>query len=198
MLASHCVIDGFLGADAAGELLDFALENREGFEPSLVYSEAASFGVRKESRNSFRYGGDWKPRKKAFRAVVEDRIEEVVSGAGCAGFRPDLMEIELVATRDGGHFIRHIDTRTKMPDDPTDRIVSAVYYFHREPAGFEGGELIMHALVGDETLTVEPKHDRLVVFSSIAPHEVNRTTVPGDAFEDARFSVNCWLHRKRA
>ena len=154
--------------------------------------------MRTESRNSFRFGGDWKPLKKAFRAVVEDRIEEIVSGAGCTGFRPDLMEIELVATRDGGHFIRHIDTRTKMPDDTTDRIVSAVYYFHREPAAFEGGELIMHALVGDETLKVEPKHDRLVVFSSIAPHEVNRTTIPNDGFEDARFSINCWLHRKRA
>ncbi|QUL38281.1 2OG-Fe(II) oxygenase [Erythrobacter sp. JK5] len=197
MLASHCIIDGFLGAAAAQDLLDFALANEAGFSPSLVYNNESGSGVRSESRHSFRFEGDWKAQRKGFRAAIESRIEEIVSGAGSAGFRPDQMEIELVATRDGGHFIRHIDTRTKVLDTPTDRIVSAVYYFHREPQAFSGGELILHALVGEERLAIEPRHDRLVVFTSIAPHEVNRTAVPGDAFADGRFSINCWLHRNR-
>ncbi|WP_298467713.1 2OG-Fe(II) oxygenase [uncultured Erythrobacter sp.] len=197
MLASHCVIDGFLGVEASAELLDFALSNEAGFEPTAVYNSDHGWGVRSKSRKSVRFTGDWKPRRKAFRKVIEDRLEEVVDGAGCAGFRPDKMEFELVATGDGGHFIRHIDTLTNRKESETDRIVSAVYYFHREPPRFKGGELIMHALAGDETLLIEPKHDRLVIFSSIAPHEVNLTTVPSDAFEDSRFSVNCWLHRDR-
>ncbi len=197
MLASHCIIDGFLGETAANELLEFALANEAGFEPSQVYNNEIGSGVRPETRHSYRFGGDWKPQRKAFRRAIEERIEEIVSGAGSAGFRPDLMEIELVATRDGGLFTRHIDTRTRVQDRETDRIVSAVYYFHREPAGFTGGDLIMHALVGDETKPIEPKHDRLAVFTSIAPHEVAPTSVPGDAFEDGRFSINCWLHRER-
>ena len=163
MLASHCVIDGFLGAEASAELLDFALSSEAGFQPTLVYNTDNGSGIRPESRSSFRFAGDWKTRKKAFRAVIEDRIEEIVSGAGCAGFRPDMMEIELVATRDGGHFIRHIDTRTKISDDPTDRIVSAVYYFHREPAAFEGGELISLLLGQCDTIG----------FRSTGAHEVS-------------------------
>ncbi|MDJ0642752.1 MAG: 2OG-Fe(II) oxygenase [Erythrobacter sp.] len=194
MLPSHTIFDDFLGPKLSGELLAFALANEAGFEPSIVYNRESA-GVRRESRNSLRFGGDWKPLKRAFRAEIEARIEEVVRGAGAGEFRPDQMEIELVANRDGGHFIRHIDTQTKVADRTTDRIVSAVYYLNREPKAYSGGELIMHALIGEERLLIEPKHDRLVVFTSMAPHEVNRTAVPGDAFADARFSINCWLHR---
>lgn len=197
MLASNSIIDGFLGDDLAGEMLEFALAHETDFEPTLVYNNEAGIGARGNSRSSFRFAGNWKTQRKAFRAVVEQRIEEVVTGAGSAGFRPDKMEIELVATRDGGHFIKHIDTLTHIGDAPTDRIVSAVYYFHREPKVFSGGQLIMHPLIGDETKEIEPLHDRLVVFTSIAPHEVNATEVPGNAFADARFSINCWLHRNR-
>ena len=197
MLASHTIIDGFLGEELSQDLLDFVLSHEDGFVPTSVYNASKGMGVRGESRTSFRFDGDWKTKRKAFRAVVEERIEEVVSGAGSAGFRPDQMEIELVATRDGGHFIRHIDTLTQVPDAPTDRIVSAVYYFHREPKAFTGGDLIMHGIGGDEAKPIKPKHDRLVVFTSIAPHEVAATQVTGDAFGDARFSINCWLHRSR-
>lgn len=197
MLASHTIIDGFLGEELSGELLDFVLAHEGGFVPTAVYNTSEGSGIRGESRTSFRFDGDWKAKRKAFRAVVEARIEEVVSGAGSAGFRPDQMEIELVATRDGGHFIRHIDTLTQVPETTTDRIVSAVYYFHREPRVFSGGELILHGIGGDEMKPIEPRHDRLVVFTSIAPHEVAGTQVPGDAFSDARFSINCWLHRSR-
>lgn len=197
MLASHCVIDGFLGAEGSAELLDFALANEANFEPTAVYSSEHGWGVRPKSRTSAHFAGDWKPQRKAFRKVIEERLEEIVEGAGCSGFRPDKMEFEMVATGDGGHFVRHIDTLAKQKLFETDRIVSSVYYFHREPARFKGGELIMHAMAGDQTLAIEPKHDRLVVFSSIAPHEVNLTSVPSGAFEDSRFSINCWLVRKR-
>lgn len=197
MLPSHTLFDGFLGPELSSKLLDFALANEAGFEPSVVYNRETA-GVRPQSRNSLRFDGDWKPLKKAFRSAVEARIDEVVRGAGAGDFRPDQMEIELVANRDGGHFIRHIDTQTRVSDRSTDRIVSAVYYLHREPKAFSGGQLILHALIGNEELAIEPRHDRLVVFTSMAPHEVGRTVVPTDAFADARFSINCWLHRNVA
>jgi len=197
MLARHSIIDGFLGEELSQQLLKFVLANEDGFVPTLVYNNQKGSGIREESRSSFHFDGDWKAHRKAFRAVINARIEEIVSGAGSAGFRPDAMELELVATRDGGHFTRHIDTLTQVPDASTDRIVSAVYYFHREPTGFTGGELLMHALIGEKVKAIEPRHDRLAVFTSIAPHEVARTQVPGNAFADARFSINCWLHRER-
>jgi hypothetical protein len=198
MLASHCIIDGFLGAATARALLDFALADEAGFQRSSVYTHEEGSGVRRERRDSFRFAGDWTGPRSAFTRVIHDRIEEISCGAGNSGFRPDALETELVATRNNGHFERHIDTRTRMKTCETDRIVSAVYYFHREPPGFSGGELILHPLIGAERKVIAPRHDRLVAFTAMAPHEVARTRVPGDAFADARFSINCWLHRKRA
>ena len=196
MLPRYCVIDGFLGAEAAAGLLDFAIAAQDGFGPSTVYKQDSDSILLPEARDSLRFRGDWSDHKQAFSAQVEARVEELVSGAGSPGFRPDALEIELVANREGGHFERHIDTRTSIADRQSDRIVSAVYYFHRTPKAFSGGELAIHALVGDEQVLIEPRHDRLVVFTSIAPHTVLRTQVPGDGFADARFSINCWLLRR--
>lgn len=197
MLASHSIIDGFLGEDHAQRLLDMALAHESDFEPTRVYDVEKQAGAQGESRTSFHLNRPWTTEQEAFRAVVRERMEEIVAAGGSPGFAPDQMEFEMVATRDGGHFGCHIDTVTQAPGRTADRIVSAVYYFHRRPAGFTGGNLVLHALVGDETRMIEPRHDRLAVFSSIAPHEVTRTAVPGDAFEDARFSINCWLLRAR-
>ena len=76
-------------------------------------------------------------------------------------------------------------------------MVSAVYYFHRQPRGFSGGQLAIYPIDAGDAATIEPMHDRLVVFPSFAPHEVLPVTVPGNAFADARFSINCWLRRER-
>ena len=44
-------------------------------------------------------------------------------------------------------------------------------------------------LLGD----IVPEFDSLVAFPSFARHEVERTSCPGNAFADSRFSVNLWL-----
>jgi len=197
MLLAHALFDGFLGPDLSGELLDFAIAHEADFMPNTVYASGEA-AERPESRISLYFAGEWHQLQRAFAARVDERLEDFVAGAGCSGFRPDSKEIELVANRDGGHFARHIDTLARALEAPSDRVVSAVYYFHREPAGFTGGELVLHALTGEEQKAFEPRHDRLIVFSAIAPHEVRPTCVPGDAFCNARFSINCWLHRARA
>jgi Rps23 Pro-64 3,4-dihydroxylase Tpa1-like proline 4-hydroxylase len=44
---------------------------------------------------------------------------------------------------------------------------------------------------------IEPRHDRLVAFPSIAPHEIEPVDLPCNGFVDARFALVGWLHRKR-
>jgi len=80
------------------------------------------------------------------------------------------------------------------------RVLSCVYYFHREPKAFEGGALRIHAFGSEEDaefVDIEPRQNSLLVFPAWAPHEVRTVSCPSDAFADARFSVNCWLHRAR-
>mgnify|MGYP001797748135 FL=1 len=197
MLSSHHIIDGFLGARAARELLAFAVNNHAEFEPARIYDETRA--KRDDAlRTSLRFRGSWKTQEERFRAKALETLEEITRGAGHAGFCPDKLELELAAHGDGGRFRRHIDTVTAKQPQKWDRVVSTVYYFSAQPARFSGGNLVLHALIGEDRVTIEPRHDRLVIFSSIAPHEVTPTRVPSGAFADFRFSINCWFVRARS
>jgi Rps23 Pro-64 3,4-dihydroxylase Tpa1-like proline 4-hydroxylase len=109
---------------------------------------------------------------------------------------PSSYEIELVAHGDGAFFSRHIDTYTTRKSQ---RVISGVYYFHRQPKAFSGGELRLYGLTkGDQTgpfVDVIPENDTLVTFPSWYPHEVLPVRCPSGRLEDSRFAVNCWIMR---
>jgi len=108
--------------------------------------------------------------------------------------------LELVAQGDGGFFAKHGDTYRSDPRARGDRMISAVFYFHRAPKAFSGGQLRLHGLsasTGEVARDIEPLQGRLVVFPSWWPHEVLRVSCESGAFEDSRFSLNCWIHRAR-
>lgn len=97
---------------------------------------------------------------------------------------------EAVVSRYGSSefYKRHQDTRR---DHITYRIVTLVYYVNKVPEQFTGGSLILWD--GDQSLKVEPKHNRAVVFPSFTFHEVENVHLKGDDWEDGRFSVNYWI-----
>jgi Rps23 Pro-64 3,4-dihydroxylase Tpa1-like proline 4-hydroxylase len=77
-------------------------------------------------------------------------------------------------------------------------VLSGVYYFHRRPKAFAGGELRLHAIGDpDRFVDIEPVHNALLVFPAWAPHEVRPISCPSGAFVDARFAVNCWFYARR-
>jgi SM-20-related protein len=107
-------------------------------------------------------------------------------------------ELEMVAHGHGAFFARHIDTFTGSTRAKwnTDRLISLVFYFGLGPRRFTGGELVLHPFVpGAAPVAIEPEPNRLVAFPSFAPHEVRPVELAEDSFENARFAVNCWLHR---
>ncbi len=116
-------------------------------------------------------------------------------------FETSEVELELAAHNDGAHFTLHSDTYASDEVARGDRMLSAVYYFHRQPKGFDGGALRLHRLgasPGDAGLDIAPDDNSLVVFPSWGPHEVMPVGCASRAFEDSRFAVNCWLYRARS
>nr|WP_137677933.1 2OG-Fe(II) oxygenase [Parerythrobacter lutipelagi] len=196
MLPRHATFDDLLSASDASALLDNVLGQECAFSASQVTS-AEGHTVDLGHRNAASLDIDWNAEGSAFRAAVRNTLPAIFEATGIRPFSPVTLELECVAHRDGGKFGTHIDTLTDTQRQDSDRIVSAVYYFYREPKPFSGGELALHAIGEDESIHVEPRHNRLVAFPSFAPHEVMPVTVPGNAFPDARFSINCWLRRKR-
>ena len=117
------------------------------------------------------------------------RVSPIVVGA---------VEAQVTASVDGSFFGVHTDAGPDVPK----RHLTYVYYFNRAPKGFTGGELrVYDDVVRNGKLarahsfqTIEPAHNRLVLFWAKTMHEVAPVRVPSRAFADARFTVNGWIN----
>jgi SM-20-related protein len=194
----HCVIDGFLPDADQQALLDFAFNHEGNFRPSKIRRSGEGQLVPEERRSSL-CRAPLEAIKARFVDAVGAEKERLFKETGTRPFEIFRFEVELAAHRDGSFFAPHQDTFTGPEQQGTvsDRIVSLVYYFHALPKHFNGGELAIFPVSEGEAEPVEPCNNRLVAFPSIAFHEVRIVHVPGDAFQDCRFAINCWLHRKR-
>jgi SM-20-related protein len=192
----------FLSQAEHRALLDWSLANRERFEPARLTGHVLDPKRRVAERLK-----DLGPH----RAVLERRLDEhrsdIFRRTGTKPFEVEFVELEVAAHGDGAFFAHHSDMpvgkgRQPLGGDKSgsqDRLVSAVYYFHREPKRFSGGTLRLYRL-GDydasgDFVEFEPLDNSLVVFPSWVRHEVRRVSCPDCAFEDYRFAVNAWLCR---
>lgn len=195
--ARHLVLDDFLSGDAADRMLAQMVAAEPRFAPSEI-GGGATARVSSDYRSSMRLPGRGGVELTPLVDAIGARLDAFCSDAGVRSFPVVHRELGIVVHRDGDFYKRHIDTRTGALDEPSVRVVSCVYYLHRNPRGFSGGELAIYPLIGDaEPVLIEPRHNRLVVFPSFIPHEVLPTRSAG-GFADSRFSVNCWLHKARA
>ncbi len=197
MLRSHhLVLDDFLPQETADAMLAQMIAAEPEFVPSEIGSgdkRRVNMGYRSSQRLPGQAGVDLVP----FNEAIGVRLDAIFTGVGVRPFRVAQRELSVVAHRDGDFYKPHIDTRTGASDDGSVRVVSCVYYLHRVPRAFSGGELAMHPIAGGaEPMLIEPLHNRLVIFPSFIPHEVLETRAAED-FADSRFSVNCWLRRAR-
>jgi SM-20-related protein len=139
--------------------------------------------------------GPWGPlmadRMRAFLPRILDGL----------GYRPSTItrvETQITASNDGDFFRPHNDNaHAKVPT----REITYVYFFHREPKPFTGGELVIYdAPVSSafrdprRALRIVPEQNEIVFFRSGKMHEVLDVHCRSCAFRDSRFTVNGWLH----
>lgn len=195
----HGVIRDWLGSEGVARLIDYALARRDDFQPSKVgYGDDSKLNrERRISEILRRLPG----RGDELREMVAALVPTMTARLRTPAFTPAKFELELVAHNDGAFFARHIDTFVKH-GPPSTRVISAVYYFHRQPKAFSGGALRLFSLSKSEApgtyVDVPPDNDTLVFFPSWYPHEVLKVNCPSGAFADSRFAINCWIHRNEA
>lgn len=190
----------FLGQAQVGELLSWAIANRERFKAAPL----AGGIVDPDRRHSQRLL-DMGSVRPWFEQHMRDHKSAFFAETGTKPFDVEFIELEIVAHGDGAHFAAHTDMpvgRGRAPlggdgSERQDRLLSAVYYFHREPKAFTGGQLRLFRLgaegAADDHIDLEPRQNSLVVFPSWARHEVRRVCCPSEQFEDSRFAINCWF-----
>lgn len=198
LLPTISIIDDALPVSLASAMLAHAISHRDNFRPTSIHRTGSASGA--DFRSSLRCKGGLGPFAPPFVATMERMFPRLCTSTGTVPFVFSELETELVAHRDGDFYKEHIDIRTTGDGRPeaSPRVLTTVWYLYRVPKKFAGGHIRLRAIVGDETATIEPVHNRLLAFPAFAPHEVLPIEVPGNAFEDARFAVNCWFRRKLA
>ncbi|MGQ9865474.1 MAG: 2OG-Fe(II) oxygenase [Pseudanabaenaceae cyanobacterium] len=187
----------------------------ENFLPSAVHQTLYAYALKQErsfvpTQNS---AGDANYRRSwylpAFPEYGEMMIQKVAAAVpkvlqqlGMPTWPIDYIEIQLTAHNDGNYYKIHNDNGSP---DVASRELTYVYYFHREPKPFTGGELRVYDsriengfyVAADSYQTIEPQNNAIVFFLSRYLHEVLPVRCPSQRFADSRFTLNGWV-RKRA
>ncbi len=192
----HCRVRHFLGDALVERLLAHAGQRAGDFETTRLHEGKLDRSIR--ASHMLRDFGDLRAEVEArFLGVLDTALREL----GSPPIRLAGLELELVQHGDGAFYSEHIDTATDRPGSATVRALAGVYYFHRMPKGFSGGELRLLAMGrasdGHRAFTdIAPDYDTLLLFPAWAPHEVRPVSCPSGAFLDSRFAINCWYRHR--
>ncbi|MEV7562090.1 2OG-Fe(II) oxygenase [Streptomyces sp. NPDC089795] len=190
--APVCRFENFLGAERAAALLEYATAREEDFTAGTVLDPLTG-QVSRKGRDSLVLPVT----SEVFSAHLADCLPLVQEVLGHRAALAQSLTV-LTAHGEGGHFGIHTDA-SRVRD--VSRALSAVYYLHRTPRGFGGGQLRLYDTVvadgrarpGESYRTVEPEHDTIVFFPSGAFHEVVPSTCPSGLFADHRFTLTTWI-----
>ncbi|MFE4619265.1 2OG-Fe(II) oxygenase [Streptomyces sp. NPDC056747] len=193
--ATVCRVTGFLGERTADALLERAIASTgDRLKPSMIRDRE----LVPEMRRSRSYQDFAAPELLAAIEDVREAVEHTL-GVDCRYTEPSY---GLNVHNDGDFYRPHQDSSAEYAPR---RLLTFVYYLHRTPRPFGGGELrVFDAALplhmeptGDwEERTWrdwEPEHDSIVFFLPTAWHEVRPVVCPGGQHEDSRFAVNGWL-----
>lgn len=190
-----CVIDGFAPNSLVTELLQHVAVNQSRFQRAKVNSADPKYrdDVRRtEIFHQYEVG------RAYFLTRLRDMQPELCRLFDMPVFEIGRMETKLSNHISGGHFRPHNDDN--KGSGPDRRRLSWLFYFHRWPKQFAGGELFLMDTCREETggqrtfrpesyTRVEPINNRLIVFRSADFHAVSETTLPSGEFMDGRMAV---------
>jgi len=200
-LAADCVVlDELLTLAELQALTQYTLRHEPEFRISEVVSPGIPSGaVDYEARRS-RVLMDLGPHRE----VIVDRLRKALPGVlkrlGHDSFDITRVEAQITASNDGDFFHWHTDNGE---GDIKHRAITFVYFFHREPKPFRGGELRIydsewqrtHYVPMSNYRVIVPEQNQAVLFVSSLTHEITPVEAPSKAFADSRFTVNGWFHR---
>jgi Rps23 Pro-64 3,4-dihydroxylase Tpa1-like proline 4-hydroxylase len=195
--ARYVRFDGVLGAAGHARLLEAAIARESQLEPSRVTTNVAGYRRSRLVHQPGELAAD-------LVALVRARLPELCARLDVSPFPVGEIEAQLTVHNEGDYFHAHSDNGDA---GTRSREISYVYYFHRLPKGFTGGELaLFDARVGGggqpvadgPPVVIEPESDSLVVFPSACLHEVRPVRMLGGDWRDGRFTINGWVRRAAA
>jgi len=156
-----------------------------------------------EYRETLDFMDKWEGQQR-FRDCVKQVLPHLVRRLFLAPFRLKYVEAYLRAYLDGHFFRVHMDAPPNSAR--ADRVLSFVYYFHKLPRPYTGGELLLFDsdIEVDKSFTrarftcIGPEDNALVVFPSKFYHCVLPVHCPSREFADSRFVINGFVNKQTA
>jgi Rps23 Pro-64 3,4-dihydroxylase Tpa1-like proline 4-hydroxylase len=201
LLPAQCVVlDEFLAPQELEELTRFVQEHEADFSASEVVSPNADGGIVNYEHRRSRVLMDLAQHQDVMLKRIKAVLPQVLDRLGMEEFSIAGVEAQVTASHDGDFFHFHSDNGS---DRVASRYLTFVYFFHREPRQFEGGELRIHdarleqgAYVSAGSYqTIIPQQNQIVFFPCELLHEITPVNCASQHFADSRFTLNGWLRR---
>jgi len=198
-LPAHCVVlDEFLSPQELNDLTRFTLEHEADFQLSEVMSAHAEAGVVNYDHRKSRVLMELEQHQDVMLDRIKSVLPQVLEKLGMEGFDITEVEAQITASNNGDYFHFHSDNAS---DRAATRHLTFVYFFHREPRQFEGGELRIHDarledgeyVSGGSYQMIVPQQNQIVFFPCELLHEITPVTCTSRHFADSRFTMNGWL-----
>jgi SM-20-related protein len=200
--AGCVVLDEFLAPQELDELVNYALQHEAEFQSSAVVSPSGDPGAIDYDHRRSRVLMDLGKHEQIILERIRGVLPRVQEQLGVEEFPITHVEAQVTASNDGDFFGAHSDD---SQETIASRRITFVYFFHREPRPFEGGELRLHDSRGSEHRgagsyqtgsyqTIVPQPNQIVFFPCSVLHEITAVECPSRAFADSRFTLNGWLH----
>ena len=185
-------VRSFLPPDEHAALLALFLAGRERFVlPGRSGRGYVNRGTRRALVPDGRMMAEVQPGfEPRLRKLVEDTLPRLGTGS-LGAYR---VEVQVSAYLAGGFYRAHSDVADERPNEPEVRRINCLYYLHRQPKPFTGGDLLLHdGKVANTFTRIEPSDNSIVLFPSRCVHEVTLVECdPGD-FGAGRFTVNSYV-----
>jgi SM-20-related protein len=185
----------FLPPEVANNLFAYAQSRQSEFQTSKVLSNDPEY---RKSMVLFRFA----EYEAMFRQALRAAFPPICDALGVPAFELADIECQLTATMDRGYFKPHNDNAAALGH----RRITYVYYFHRQPRPFTGGDTRFfdhHPYAPNppavrHMMDIAPVHNSIIFFESGIFHEVRDILCNAPGFETARFTINGWLSRAKA
>ncbi len=200
-LPAKCVVlDEFLAPRELEDLTRFTVEHEAAFSASEVISPTADSGVINYEHRRSSVLMDLAQHQDMMVERIKAVLPQVLHKLGMEEFSIAGVEVQVTASNDGDFFRFHSDNGS---DRVASRYLTFVYFFHREPRRFDGGELRIRdtRLEGDAYVSegsyqsIVPQQNQIVFFPCELLHEITPVKCPSGLFADSRFTLNGWLRR---
>jgi SM-20-related protein len=199
-LYRYIQIENFFPPEFHQQLLNYAIGSRADYTET---GPATNNEFYKDHRNSLVI---YYPRyTEMFLERLKQVMPRVIQHLAIDPFEVARIETQLTAHNDGNYYKIHNDNSS--PDTAARRL-TYVYYFHRSPKAFSGGNLAIYdtemrdgrAYAGTNATAsnpqiVEPQDNSIVFFPSHYMHEVQPVVCPSQTFADSRFTMNGWIRQ---